>query len=271
MNKFSLLISVYKNEKHNFLDECLHSILKQTVNPDQIVIVEDGPLTEQLHEVILKWKGILPIDSVYIKHNVGLGRALNAGLKHCKYEIIARMDSDDICLPSRFEKQISIINNHNIDICGSWVSEFEVNPNLTNSLRKVPETHSDIVSASKSKNPLNHPSVMYRKNVVLDVGGYDDVLFFEDYHLWLKLISRGYKFYNIQEPLIAMRAGIGQLSRRGGLNYALLEVSFFKRSSQEGIMRKNHAIKNSLIRLPLRILPKKILGKIYRIIRNKNI
>ncbi|EIZ1548237.1 glycosyltransferase [Vibrio parahaemolyticus] len=268
--KFSVLMSLYYKEESLFLHECLESIQAQTFTPDELVIVEDGPLTDALYETLNFWENKLPIIRVKLENNVGLGKALNQGLKFCNYDIIARMDTDDVCAPSRFEKQLSILNDSRIDICGSWVSEFESSCEIITAYRKPPEHHSEIVTISKLRNPLNHPSVMYRKDAILDVGGYDDVLFFEDYHLWLKLIDRGYRFYNIQEPLIAMRAGIGQLSRRGGFNYALSEIAFLKRSSQEGIMQKKHAIKNSLLRFPLRILPTKALGKIYRIIRSKD-
>lgn len=269
--KFSVLMSLYYKEKATFLDRCLESIEQQTLKPDEIVIVEDGPLTDCLYECLRSWETRLPIVRVRLAENVGLGRALNCGLKVCNNEIIARMDTDDICDLTRFDKQLSVLVGSDVDICGSWVSEFETSCDIITAFRKPPEIHAEIVATSNFRNPLNHPSVMYRKEAVLSVGGYDHVLFFEDYHLWLKLIDRGYKFYNIQEPLVSMRAGISQLSRRGGLNYARFEFAFLKRSSSEGIMRKRHAIRNMLIRLPLRLLPTKSLGKVYRIIRSKEV
>jgi cellulose synthase/poly-beta-1,6-N-acetylglucosamine synthase-like glycosyltransferase len=267
--EFSVLMSLYYKESSGFLNECFQSLNEQSIPAQEIVVVEDGPLTVELYAVLDKWQSILPIVRLPLEENVGLGRALNHGLKGCSQNIIARMDTDYICHPMRFEKQISIFKDNDVDICGSWVSEFETSCEIITAHRSPPETHTEIVAASRLRNPLNHPSVMYRKSAVLDVGAYDDVLFFEDYHLWLKLIDCGYKFYNIQEPLVAMRAGTAQLSRRGGLNYARLEFAFLKRSSREGIMHKRHALRNALIRFPLRILPTKALGKIYRIIRNK--
>lgn len=271
MQEFSVLMSLYEKESHIFFEQCLESLERQTLFPAEIVIVEDGPITSDLQKVLDFWRVRLPIVSLRLPKNVGLGRALNQGLNVCKYDIVARMDTDDICHPLRFEKQISTLKVIDVDICGSWVSEFETSCEIVTAFRRPPENHSEIVASSRLRNPLNHPSVMYRKSAVLNVGGYDDVLFFEDYHLWLKLIDRGYKFYNIQEPLVAMRAGIGQLSRRGGLNYARLEVDFLLRSSREGIMGKRHALRNTLIRFPLRVLPTKALGKIYKIIRQKRL
>ena len=266
---FSVLMSLYHKEKADFLYECLDSIKNQTIKPSEIVIVEDGPLSSELYDCLDSWQSVLPIRRVKLVENLGLGRALNEGLKHCKYDLIARMDTDDICSPLRFERQLGVFLDNAIDICGSWVSEFEDNCEIITSYRYLPESHNEIVSAAQFRNPLNHPSVMYRKAAVIEVGGYDDVFYFEDYHLWLKLIDRGYKFYNIQESLVLMRAGIGQLSRRGGLTYASFEYKFFRRSSKEGIMRKRDAIRNTLVRFPIRLLPMKALSKVYRIIRKR--
>lgn len=264
---FTVLMSIYYKELPSFLDECLYSIKRQTIVPDEIVVVEDGPLTSELYQTLGKWESILPIVRVSLAENVGLGMALNEGLKHCTFDIVARMDTDDVCYPQRFEQQLNVMQSGKVDICGSYVSEFETNPDNKTYLRSSMEKHEDIIRVSRFRNPMNHPAVMYRKSAVLDVGGYDHVLYFEDYHLWLKLIARNYKFYNIQEPLVAMRAGIGQLSRRGGMRYALLEFDFFKRNVSEGIMSKGDAIRNIIIRFPLRILPKKALGQIYKIVR----
>lgn len=268
---FSVLMSLYFRESPHFLHECLKSIYQQTVHASEIVVVEDGPLTPDLYAVVEQWKSKLPIVSVRLDENVGLGKALNEGLKHCKFDIIARMDTDDICHPQRFEKQLKIMELGLIDVCGSLVSEFESNPGNTIAYRSTKEFHDDIVRESKLRNPINHPSVMYVKSAVLDVDGYDDVLYFEDYHLWLKLIKSGCRFYNIQESLVAMRAGTGLLSRRWGFRYSFLEISFLKRSCTEKVMSKRDGLRNALIRFPLRILPKKALGIIYKLIRNRNI
>lgn len=269
--KFSVLMSLYYKETVEHLDDCLNSILGQSMQPAEVIVVEDGPLTQELYNSLESWTKKIPLVRVQLPENVGLGKALNEGLRYCSYETVARMDTDDICHPSRFEKQVYMLSSKDIDICGSWVCEFEDSRDIITSYRRTPETHSEIVATSKFRNPLNHPAVMYRKSAVLDVGGYDSVLYFEDYHLWLKLILKGYKFYNIQEALVSMRAGNAQLSRRGGLNYARLEFAFLRRSSREGIMPKRYAVRNTLIRFPLRIMPTKALGKIYRIIRSNEV
>ena len=267
--KFSVLMSIYSKEQALFLSECLLSIKNQTIQPAEIIIVEDGTLTDVLYVELDFWQSILPIKRIVLVENIGLGLALNVGLKHCSNEIIARMDTDDICLPSRFEKQLQVFSTMEVDICGGWVSEFDVSCDEVTSYRKLPETHEEILRFSRFKNPLNHPSVMYRKSVILDVNGYENVLYFEDYHLWLKLMASGFKFYNIQEPLVSMRAGLGQLSRRGGFRYALLELEFLKRCSREKLMSNALLLMNGIIRFPVRILPSKVLGKVYGFIRSK--
>ena len=267
--KFSVLLSLYCKEKASYLDECLLSIKNQTVDAEQIVIVEDGPLTAELYAMLSRWEVLLPIKRVVLEKNVGLGKALNHGIKYCSHSLIARMDTDDICHPKRFEKQLHIFENKKVDICGSWISEFESNCEIITSYRKPPKRHDEIIKLSRLKNPLNHPSVMYRKSAVLNVKCYEDVLFFEDYHLWLKLIDSGARFHNIEESLVLMRAGMSQLSRRGGFKYALLELDFFKRCRREGLMPNKYVVRNTVIRFPLRFLPSNGLGKVYRFIRDK--
>lgn len=269
MVKFSILLSLYNKEKANYLDECLSSIKNQTVGADQVVIVEDGPLTAELYEMLSRWEEQLPIERVVLENNVGLGKALNHGIKYCKHSLIARMDTDDICHPERFEKQLQIFEKTEVDICGSWISEFEINCDIVTSYRKPPKNHDEIIKFSRLKNPLNHPSVMYRKSAVLNVSGYENVLFFEDYHLWLKLIDNGARFHNIEEPLVLMRAGVSQLSRRGGLKYAFLELDFLKLCRHEGLISIKYVMINAIIRFPLRVLPSKVLGSVYRLIRDK--
>lgn len=260
-------MSLYVKEHPDFLEQCLKSIKEQTLVPDQIIVVEDGPLTKDLYDVLDSWQSRLPIERVVLRENVGLGVALNNGLKHCSHNIVARMDTDDICYKDRFEKQVPLVARGEADICGSWVTEFEKSIEIISSYRKLPEHNQDVISAAKKRNPLNHPSVVYKKDAVLGVGGYDDVRYFEDYHLWLKLIDKGCRFYNFQEPLVSMRAGNAQLSRRGGVEYAKFEFSFFKRCRSEGLMSNYESFKNVALRVPLRLMPRSMLGKVYRILR----
>lgn len=144
---------------------------------------------------------------VRLKKNVGLGNALNEGIKYCKNEMIARMDSDDISYPDRCEKQVVIFNTHpEVSICSGIVEEFTNNPNIVDTQRILPETNDEIVKFAKKRNPFNHPCVMYKKSAVEDVGSYQDFYLLEDYYLWLRMLMSGYQGYNIQEPLLHMES-----------------------------------------------------------------
>lgn len=231
-NNFSVLMSVYIKEKPEYLDRALKSILiEQTLIPKEIILVEDGPITVQLKEIIEKYKMQFPniIKSIKLENNKGLGDALNIGLKETSYDIVARMDTDDIALPQRFEKQYKVISENNYDVVSSNVYEFENDENNIIGVKKVPESSSEILRYSKYRNPINHPAVMFRKKAVIDSGSYEKMPDFEDYYLWVKMLNRGYKFYNIQEPLLKFRTGKEMIKRRGSLRYFKNEKNFFKK------------------------------------------
>lgn len=266
--KFSVLISIYINENPLFLELCLESLNQQIDKPTEIIIVEDGLLSDGLNASLDLWQKKLPIKRIPLKNNVGLGRALNEGLKHCQYNIVARMDTDDIALPDRFSRQLEIFSlNKEISVCGSLISEFENDPSCASSVRFVPEHSSKIKSFAKRKNPINHPSVMFKKSSVLKAGGYLDMPFFEDYYLWCRMLSNGANFYNIQSVLVKMRAGGEQLSRRGGLSYAQKECRFYLALRSIGFINLFEMLSTILIRAPLRLLPLKVLRKIYQLNR----
>lgn len=217
--KFSVLMSVYEKEKAVNLEKALQSVLiEQTVIPNQVVIVEDGELTTELYEVIQKYKDMFPelLDIVQLKRNFGLGKALNEGMKHCRYELIARMDSDDISSKERFEKQLQFFTQHpQIAICGGNIVEFYEEPSNIISIRAVPEKHNKIVQRMKFRNPMNHVSVMMRKEAVEMAGGYKSLSFLEDYYLWIRLVEKGFLLENISDILVRVRTGTNMFERRG--------------------------------------------------------
>jgi len=270
MQKFSVLMSVYIKEKPEHLDECLDSLKNQTIQPSEVVLVQDGPLSCELIDIINNWKNQLNIVDVILEENKGLGQALNIGLKHCSYEIVARMDSDDICVPDRFEYQLEIIKKDDIDLVGSWVSEFHTDPNIHTSLRQVPSTHKDIIKFAQLRNPLNHPTVMYKKSVIQKHGSYEDVLYFEDYFLWLKLLSNNIKMHNIQRPLVQMRAGPNLLARRRGLDYIRKELNFLNLSLERNYIKISSYLIGLLIKLPIRLLPRSPISLVYKLLRKTN-
>lgn len=268
--KFSVLLSVYYKEQPIYFDLAVKSIWEnQTIKPSEIILVQDGPLTSELYALIAIWQK--KIGNVFrcipLETNVGLGDALNIGLQHCSYDLIARMDTDDIADPKRFEKQLAIFEQANIDICGSWVTEFDQDEGFITGVRKLPETHNEILEYAKLRCPINHPAVMYKKSVVEKAGGYQAMMWFEDYYLWARMLMVGAKFYNIQESLVNMRAGIGQLERRSGLEYAKAEINFLTALNSIGFLSKIDLYKMILLRVPIRLLPKKIIRFVYKKLR----
>ncbi|EOB1207386.1 glycosyltransferase [Photobacterium damselae] len=262
--KFSVLMSVYIKEKPIFLDRCLNSIANQSVRPNEIILVLDGFIKDELHAVINKWSKLLPLKTFQLKHNVGLGRALNFGLNKCKYDLVARMDTDDICLPFRFEYQLNKFKmNKKLSICGSHIIEIE--PDNMNILGKrvVPLKHDKILKSLIWKNPFNHMTVMYRKQDVNDVGGYIDLPWMEDWYLWLRLLSNGYTSCNINQILVIARTGNLMLNRRKGMSYIHSEwlMTKYKMESKKfsSVLCLLAFIKRSLPRL----LPNKILSFVY--------
>lgn len=264
MINFSVLISVYFKDNPDFLEQALNSIINQTLIPSEIIIVQDGEIPNVLNQVIEKFKLNFPVRVLRNIKNEGLGKALNYGLKFCSFDLIARMDADDISSPIRFEKQIEVLlKNPDIDIVGSIVEEFNVIPGDIQRLKLVPEHHFEILRYAKSRNPLNHPSVLFRKSKVLEVGSYEDVLFFEDYHLWCKMLMNGSTFYNIQQPLLYFRVGNDMIGRRHGFTYLKYELFFFKKIYLLRFIGFNKFLKIIALRLPLRLVPKFVLKTLY--------
>jgi len=271
--QFSVLMSIYKKEEPKYFNRAMKSIWdEQTIKPDEIVLVLDGALTDGLYEAIDEWKTKIgeSFKTVPLKKNVGLGEALNAGIVYCSYELIARMDTDDISIPNRFEKQVKAFEEKDIDVCSAFISEFEDDENKIISYRKLPENHDDIVKYSKMRSPLNHAVTMFKKSIVEKAGGYKHMLWMEDYYLWVRMIINGAKLYNLQDTLLNVRAGNSMLVRRGGLSYVKAEVIFLNEMKKIGYLTTIEYLKNILIKVPIRLLPKGFLKSIYGLLRKRS-
>ena len=268
--RFSVLISVYYKEIPRYLDRALQSITDdQILKPDEIVLIKDGPLTKELDEVIGKFKKKYPnlFKIVTLEKNYGLGKALNIGLKNCTYELVARMDGDDISKPERFKKQIEIFQkNPKLDIVGSWIDEFiERDEEITvRSIRKVPETSEEIYQKLKSICAFNHPTVMYRKSKIIEVGSYLQEFVLEDYYLWIRLAMSGANMYNLQESLLKFRITEGTSKRRGGLKLLKSDIKFQNKIFKMGFLNKIEVVKNIVIYGVYRILPNEIREYVQR-------
>lgn len=263
---FSVLISLYFKEHPFYLKTSLDSLLTQTLLPNEIILVEDGPLTSELEQVVSDYSSRYPILKVVpLPQNQGLGKALNEGLKYCSYELVARMDTDDIAKPDRFQKQVEVFEKHpEIDVCGAWIDEFEGDIDKIISTRKLPEWHNDIATYAKKRNPINHPVVMFKKSAVVKAGSYQHFPLFEDYYLWVRMLMNGAKFYNIQESLLWFRFSPEMFKRRGGWGYAMKELKFQKTLRRMGFISTSVYLKNVAIRLTTRIIPNNWRSFIYK-------
>lgn len=213
MNNYSVLMSVYIREKSEYLEESVLSVMNQTIVPNDFVLVCDGPLTDELNSKIdLLCKRYSIINVIRLSENQGLGAALAEGIKHTKNDIVMRMDSDDICLPNRAETELPLMNKY--DVVGGYISEFEDTPDNIIGIRKVPETYRSISNFIKKRNPFNHPTIMFKKDIVLKAGNYQTFMFLEDYYLWVRLIKITNKLYNVQQVLVNMRSGVAMRARR---------------------------------------------------------
>lgn len=248
---YSVLMSVYHKEKPEYLKQAIESIQAQTYPTDDFVLVCDGPLNSELDAVITtKQQEMNGVLKVYrLDKNEGLGNALNAGINHCKNELVARMDSDDVAYPDRCEKQIDVFNTHpEVSICSGIVEEFTTDPEVVDARRALPETNAKIMEFAKKRNPFNHPCVMYKKTAVEAAGSYKDFYLLEDYYLWLRMLMAGYQGYNIQEPLLHMRAGSDMYMRRAGWKYAKTQAKLFKFMKDSGFIGNGQYIKSCVIR-----------------------
>lgn len=211
--KYSVLMSLYKSENAKYFKLALDSMLSQTIAPDEIILVEDGPLTDELYAVIDEYKDHLRI--VKNKTNLGLGLALNNGLKACRNELVARMDTDDISKPERCEKQLQrFVEKPYLSIVGTHIDEFLGNPSNVISRRVVPTTSKEIYDFAKKRSAFNHPTVMYSKTAVLENGGYADLKRNQDVDLFGRMLFNGYKAENLDEALLWFRSSDELAKRR---------------------------------------------------------
>lgn len=264
MEKYSVLMSLYWKEKPEYLVTAIDSMLNQTVKPDEIVIVEDGPLTEELYNVLDVYGE--QIKRIKNEKNLGLGLALNVGLKHCRNELVARMDTDDISKKDRCEKQLLYMEMYkDVAIVGGQIEEFIGTQDNIVGIRKVPTENKDIRKYIKKRCPFNHMTVMFRKSCVLKAGSYQDWYWNEDYFLWLRLFLDDIKFGNLYESLVYVRVGKEMYKRRGGINYFKSEKKLQKYMLKNEIIGYGRYFINIYERFVLQVMtPNCIRGIIFK-------
>ncbi|MBU2917754.1 glycosyltransferase [Psychrosphaera sp. F3M07] len=269
INSFSVLCSLYIAEEPDFLTSALKSIEAQSIQPDEVVVVQDGPLTNDLLDVLNAWKSRLPITTVVIEENVGLGKALNKGLSVCRNELVARVDTDDINRPNRFEVQLAeFANDSSLAIVGSAIEEFNLIPGDLGLVRQGATTDF-IKEESVYKNPFNHMTVMFKKSLVLEVGSYQELHFMEDYALWLRMITAGYSTKNKEQILVDARIGNGMVARRLGLKYVKSEYLLLQLKQKLKLASPFKLLVSFILRSSTRVLPVRIMSSVYKFLLRK--
>ncbi len=264
--KLSLLLPVWAGDRPDFLTEAFRSTVQdQTRRPDQVVIVRDGPVAAELTARIAELAAAspVPVDVVELPRNVGLGPALDAGLAACRHDVVARMDADDISLPHRFAVQMPIIES-GCDLVGSGLIEFGAHAGDVVGTRTPPTDPADIDARARFADPFNHPTVVYRRDLVRAVGGYTDFALMEDYLLWAKMIVAGARVANVAEPLVRYRVGAGAYARRGGLAQLRAELAVQRRFLQLGFTTRAQFARNVVVRGGYRLVPERVRRTAYR-------
>lgn len=270
--KYSVLMSVYVKEKPEYLMLALDSMLNQTVKPDEIVLVEDGPLTDELYAVLDEYaQKDVPLCRVRNEKNLGLGLALNVGLQACRNELVARMDTDDISKPDRCQKQLQyIIQNPEVSIVGGQIEEFIDSTDNVVGKRLVPTTDTELQKYLQKRCPFNHMTVMFKKSEVEAVGNYQDWFWNEDYYLWIRMALAKQVFGNLEDVLVSVRVGKEMYSRRGGQKYFKSELALQKYMLSYKLISLPRYIVNVTLRLVIqRLMPNWLRGIVFRMFARK--
>ena len=259
-NCFSVLMAVYKKEQPLFFKEALRSVFEQSLIPNEVVLVKDGPLTEELEQIIVDFSSKNEqLKVITLEKNQGLGEAL-------------RIDSDDICKPYRFEKQIAFLKEHKeITIVGSWIEEFSDCKEEIEAIRELPQEDKQLKIFMKWRNPFNHMTVMFRKKDILAVGGYQPFYLLEDYYLWNRLANANYYFANIGESLLWARGGYTMLERRGGWKYVVSESKLLKFMYRSGRINIVEFGANLMMKSIIRLIGKHLRHTIYTFFLRKKV
>lgn len=259
-------MAVYEGDNADYFLRAFRSTVnKQTVPPSEVILVEDGPVSLEMCATIerVASESPAPVTRVKLPVNVGLARALDAGLDECTNELVARMDADDISEPKRFEKQLEVISQ-GFDIVGTALVEFVGHEQHTVETRIPPTNPEDISRYARFAQPFHHPTVMFRRSMVEAAGGYQDIGPMEDYWLFARMLHRGAKATNIAEPLVKYRVDDGAYARRGGVDKLRTEIGLQRRLYKLGFTSFGQFIRNVIVRGGYRLVPEGIRRRAYR-------
>lgn len=279
---FSVLMSVYKKEKPEYLRESLDSVIHQSLQPDEIILVEDGKLTDELEDVVKEFEVKLNGDGcqseeqelaqvfitfkvVRLPQNLKLGRALAEGLKHCTNELVARMDTDDISEPERFEIQYKyMLENPDVAVSGGLMEEFDPDSDGYRKIKTMPTEKTAIIKYSRYRNPVNHMTVMFRKTKVEEAGGYRNYPYLEDYDLWTRMLAKGFEFSNIDRVFVKARTEKNIYERRGGIEYCKQYLELRKQQKSLGLLSMKEYMLAVILTIGMTLQPSWFRKMIYQ-------
>lgn len=264
---FSVLMSIWSGGNAYFLDEALQSIAQSTVCPTEIILVKDGPLGDDLNQVIDKWQGKFKtrFDVVAMKNHGGLGLAMRIGSQHVSTHWIARMDADDICLPDRFEKELkTLISQPQLAVLGGQVDEFSADPYHTLRQRQVPVGMAQIVHFNKLRCPFNHPTVMINKDALMAVGGYQSFGIWEDYYLWERILAAGYQVNNLPDILVHMRVSNNLYQRRGNWDNIPYILRLQRYMYHHQLINRREFMGTTLVKIANAVAPVRLRKLVYQ-------
>jgi glycosyltransferase involved in cell wall biosynthesis len=265
--RLSVLMTIYAKVSVEELRRSLSSVLEQSLAPDEVVVVEDGPLPPDLRQAVDELAAIHPqLRLEKLAVNGGSGVASAAGLRAARGDLVARMDADDISLPHRFAQQVTLMERDHLDICGSSVLEFHGDPDHVIGVRRLPSTQADIERYVRINSPFNNPSVVLRRELALRVGGYHDLRYMQDYDLFARMLAAGARVANIDEPLVLFSAGSTMLRRRSGLEMVRREWDLQRRLRRYGTVGRWGMVRNLVVRSAFRLLPAPVLTFAYRVL-----
>ena len=263
--KFSVSMSVYHGDNPAFFREAISSVFNQTLLPNELILVVDGEVSVETKIIIKEYELLYNIQTIWFKENRGHGHARRVGLDKCKYELVAIMDSDDICIENRFEKQIDCFKeNTKLSLVGASVAEFCTDISDVIGKKILPSENDDIKRFLKIRCPVNHMTVMFRKSEVEKAGGYIDWFHNEDYYLWIRMALNNAVFYNLKDVLVYARTNPNFYKRRGGWRYFLSEYKLQKFMYSNKINNIFRCSINIIIRFVVQLLlPNYIRKKVF--------
>ncbi|WP_127573975.1 glycosyltransferase [Georgenia faecalis] len=266
---FSVLLPVYAGDDPRFFRRAVVSATaEQDLRPDELVVVQDGPVPQALAAVVAEIEtgeptGGVPVRLVRLPRNVGLARALEAGLAACRYEVVARVDADDVSLPARFARQVPLVAA-GLDLLGSAIAEFADDESRPGVVRALPTDPDEIARTARFRDPFNHPSVVYRRSAVAAAGGYQHLPLMEDYLLFARMIAGGARVANLPDALVLYRVGAGAYARRGGLRLLRSELALQRELRRSGFTTPAQAARNVVVRGGYRLVPERLRRLAYR-------